>query len=99
VHFYLEYLQIYFSRTVCYLARSDVETRIVPRALHVKSVEAAFGERSEAMSAKFLKGVKLVITPDDCHHLVVNFNAQCFANAQMFGVRKGNIVGLAIAGL
>jgi hypothetical protein len=97
-HFYFERFQIHFGRTVGDFSGSNVETRVMPRALHVESVEAAFGERSKPMSAKFLKGVKLVINPGDCHHLLVDFNAQCFAIAQMFGVRNGSKVGLAITG-
>src|SRR5436190_16826205 len=50
------------------------------------------------MSAKFLKGVKLVINPGDCHHLLVDLNAQCFTIAQLFGVRNRNEGGLAITG-
>src|SRR5436190_12690019 len=96
--FNLERFQVYFGRAVRYLARTNVETRVMPRTLHVKSVEAAFRERSKAMSAKFLKGVKLVIKPGDCHHLLVDFNAQCFTIAQLFGVRNGNKGGLATTG-
>src|SRR5205809_5154994 len=96
--FNLERFQVYFGRAVRYLARTNIETRVMPRALHVKSVEAAFGERSKAMSAKFLKSVKLVINPGDGHHLLVDFNAQCFTIAQVFGVRNGNEGGLAITG-
>src|SRR6266550_8644184 len=96
--FYLERLQIYFGRAVRYLACPNVETRVMPRALHVEPMEAALGERSKAMGAKFLKAVKLIINPDDCHYLLVNFNAQCFTIAQLFGVRNGNEGGLAITG-
>src|SRR6266699_2533946 len=97
-HFYLERLQIDFGRAIGHLSGADVETRVMPRALHVKLVEAAFGERSKPMTAKFLKGVKLVINPGDCHHLLVDFNAQCFTIARLFGVRHGNKGGLATTG-
>src|SRR5436190_17876615 len=95
---HLECLQIYLGRAVRHFSGANIETRVMPRALHVKSVEAAFGERSKPMSAKFLKGVKLVIKPGDCHHLLVDFNAQCFTIAQLFGVRNGNKGGLATTG-
>src|SRR5438067_8910387 len=97
-HFYLERLQIYFGRAVRCLARANVETGVMPRALHIKSVKAAFGKRSKAMSAKFLKAVKLVIDPGDCHHQLVYLDPQCFAIAQLFGVRNGNEGDLGAAG-
>src|SRR5947208_186235 len=96
VHFYFERFQIHFGGTLGHFSRTNVETRVMPRALHVKSVEAAFGERAEAVSAKFLKAVKLVINPGDCHHLLVDLNAQCLTVAQMFGVRNRNKGGLSI---
>src|SRR5438132_14428477 len=97
-HFYFERFQIHFGGTIGHFSSANVETRVMPRALHVKSVEAAFGKRAEAMSAKFLKAVKLVIDPGDCHHLLVYLDPQCFAIAQLFGVRNGNKGGLSTPG-
>src|SRR5437762_10425919 len=94
--FYLEDLQIYFGRAVGHFSSANVETRVMPRALHVESLEASFGKRAKTMSAKFLKGVQLMVDPGDCHHLAVDFDAQCFAIAQMFGARNGNKGGLSI---
>src|SRR5437016_1746013 len=96
--FYLERLQIYFGRAVGHFSSANVETRVMPRALYVEPVEAAFGKRAKAMGAKFLKGVKLVVNPGDCHHLLVDLNAQCLTVAQMFGVRNGNEDSLSILG-
>src|SRR6266480_1566921 len=96
--FHLVRLQIYFGRAVGHFSSANVETRVMPRALHVESLEASFGKRAKAMGAKFLKGVKLVVNPGDCHHLLVDFNAQCFTIAQLFGVGNGNKGGLAITG-
>src|SRR5207244_3592333 len=96
--FYLERLQIYFGRAVSHFSGANIETRVMPRALHVEPMEAALGERSKAMGAKFLKAVKLIINPDDCHYLLVDFNAQRFTIAQLFGVRNRNEGGLAITG-
>src|SRR5437870_2596912 len=70
----------------------------MPRALHVESVEAAFGERAKTMGAKFLEGVKFIVDPGDCYHLLVDLNAQCFTIAQVFGVRHGNKAGLPFPG-
>ena len=50
------------------------------------------------MSAKFLKGVQFILDPGDCHYLLVGFDAQCFAIAQMFRVRNGNKSRLSILG-
>src|SRR5437588_12593548 len=96
--FHLERLQIYFGRTLGHFSSANVETRVMPRALHVESMEAAFGERSKTMGAKFLKGVKLIVDPGDRHHLLVDFNAQCFTIAQMFGLRNRNKGGLSSPG-
>src|SRR5437660_9410318 len=70
----------------------------MPRTLHVESMDAAFGKRTKAMGAKFLKGVKLIVDPGNRRHLFVDFNAQCFTITQMFGLRNGNKGGLAITG-
>src|SRR5438552_6975169 len=88
--FYLEDLQIHFGRAVGHFSSANVETRVMPRALHVEAVKDAFGQRAKAMGAKFLKSVKLIVDPGDCHHLLVNFDTQCFVIAQMFGARNGN---------
>src|SRR5438477_11131794 len=94
--FHLVRLQIYFGRAVGHFSSANVETRVMPRALHVKPVEAAFGKRAKAMGAKFLKGVKLVVNPGDCHHLLVDLNAQRLTIAQMLGARNGNKDSLSI---
>src|SRR5438067_13847527 len=88
--FYLERLQIYFGRAVRYLACSNVETRVMPRALHVERMEAALGERSKAMAANFLKAVNLIIYPYDCHYLLVTVNAQCATISSVCRVRNGH---------
>src|SRR5438034_11826551 len=95
---HLECLQIYLGRAVRHFSGANIETRVMPRALHVESMEAAFGERTKAMGAKFLKSVKLIVDPADCHHQLVDFDPQRFSIAQLFGLRNGNKAGLAIAG-
>ena len=96
--FYLEDLQIYFGRAVGHFSSANVETRVMLRALHVESVKAAFGKGPKPMGAKFLKAVQLIVDPGDCHRLPLDFDAQCFAIAQMFGVRNGNKDGLSSLG-
>src|SRR6266567_6220237 len=96
--FNLKCFQIHFGRTIGHFSSANVETGVMPRALHVESVEAAFGERTKAMGAKFLKSVKLIADPRDCHHQLVDFDARCFAIAQMFGARNGNKDGLSTLG-
>src|SRR5438128_11030336 len=61
-------------------------------------MEAAFGERTKAMGAKFLKSVKLIVDPGDCHHQLVDFDPQRFSIAQLFGLRNGNKGRLSILG-
>src|SRR5437870_5044793 len=68
----------------------------MPRALHIESVEAAFGERAKTMGAKFLESVKLIVDPGDCHDQLVDFDAQCFTIAQVFGIRNRNKGSLSI---
>src|SRR5437667_12557503 len=85
--FYLEDLQIYFGRAVGHFSSANVETRVMPRALHVESVKAAFGKGPKPMGAKFLKAVKLIVDPGDCHHLPVDFDAQCIAYVQLLWIR------------
>src|SRR2546421_8884777 len=60
-HFDFEDFQIHFGRATGDFAGADIETRVMPGALHVKSLEFSFGQRPEAMGAEFLKSEKLII--------------------------------------
>src|SRR5438477_644708 len=58
-HFHFKDFQVHFCRAVGDFSGTHVETGVVPRASDVESVEAAFGKRTEAVGAEFLKGEKL----------------------------------------
>src|SRR6266404_9805002 len=75
VHFHLKDFQVHFCRAVGDFSGADVETGVVPRALDVESVEAAFGKQTEAGGAEFLKGKKLIVDLDDGHDLSAYFYA------------------------
>jgi hypothetical protein len=60
----------------------------VPWALHTEAIKIAFGERAEAVGAKFLKSVKITLDLRDCYHFAINFNTQRFLFAEAFRLRN-----------
>src|SRR5438445_5693467 len=74
-HFHFKDFQVHFCRAMGDFSGAHVETGVVPRASDVESVEAAFGKRTEAVGAEFLKGEKLIVNLDDGYDL----SADCYA--------------------
>src|SRR4051812_20844344 len=60
--------QILLRRAVRDLAGAQVETRAMPRAFHLPVLDAALGERAEAVRAEFLQCAKLAVDAGDEHH-------------------------------
>ena len=73
--FYLERFQLDLSRAIGHLSSANIKTRVMPRALDIKSVKAAFGQRPEAVRAKLLEGVELVADLSEGYHLFIDFHA------------------------
>src|SRR5437660_2841451 len=82
-HFDFKDFQIHFCRAVRDFAGADIETRVMPRALHIETLEFSFGQRPEAMGAEFLKSEKLIIDLGDGHDLPADLHAQGLALAKL----------------
>src|SRR5438477_117263 len=70
----------------------------MPWALHIEILKRSFGQRAEAVRAKFLKRIKALVDLCDRYHLSVNLDAQGFSLAQAVGFRdrNENHIGLLI---
>ena len=69
------------------LSSANIETRVMPGALHVEALKIAFGERAEAVRTKLLECIKVFVDLRDRYHLAVNFGTQRFSLAQAIGFR------------
>src|SRR5205814_6278975 len=86
-YFDRECVQIHFIRPLVDLSGANVESGVMPWALHVEMLERSFGQWAEAVCAKFLKRIKALVVLRDRYHLPVNFGAQGFSLAQAVGFR------------
>src|SRR5439155_26827348 len=89
-YFDRECFQIHFGRPLGDLSGANVETGVMPWALHVEILERSFGQWAEAVRAKFLKRIKVLVDLRERYHLPVNLDAQGFSLAQAVGFRERN---------
>ena len=72
------------------LSSANIETRVMPGALHVEALKIAFGERAEAVRTKLLECIKVFVDLRDRYHLPIDLHAQGFSLEKAFGFRDRN---------
>src|SRR5438874_12721617 len=89
-YFDRECFQIHFGRPLGDLSGANVETGVMPWALHFEILKTTFGEWAITMRTKFLKRIKVLVDLRDRYHLPVNLDAQGFSLAQAVDFRDWN---------
>ena len=62
----------------------------MPGALHVEALKTAFRQRAEAVRAKFLEAIKVIVDLGDRYDLTVDLDAQCFSILETFRLVNWN---------
>src|SRR5437773_11429776 len=89
-YFDRECFQTHFGRPLGDLSGANVETGVMPGALHVEILERSLGQWAEAVCAKFLKRINALVDLRDRYDVLVNLDEQVFSLSQVVSLRDWN---------
>src|SRR5438067_12016070 len=95
-YFDRECFQIHFGRPLGDLSGANVETGVMPWALHVEILERSFGQWAEAVCAKFRKGLKALSNFGNVNNWPSILNRQVFWLAKPVASGNGTKINMAV---